>query len=389
MKAKKPFFRFILTVIIWLSSVHYVHAQEDPASVKNMIDKYNKRLESIQQLTSQEEELQGQLSTINRQIFEYDKLVSELKPDIDKITMKMESIQTAIDETNHRIDSRNGLLRNRLKSMYANDNTSLSFIEVLLGSTDFDDFINRIGMLTLIIKQDKQMIDTMTEDKTNLSNLKEELNQQQQILLAKQDTLNNGKAEQEKKVTERAKLLDQLQKKKMNEIDKSQKEAENLASIDATKLTPDAQAQLNAALQKIIVSDGVWDWPVPSSHLITSDFGSRGEEFHAGIDIGAPLGTSIVSVDNGVVLYAGKATGFGNWIVIKHANGLMSVYGHMYGDGIYISVGQEVKRGQIIAVVGDDGQSTGPHLHFAVATGITGNKMDYTDPHPYLNNEHL
>ncbi|UJF35750.1 murein hydrolase activator EnvC family protein [Paenibacillus hexagrammi] len=390
MNAKKTLCSLLIASTIALTSVPVpsTFAEPEPAAVKQMIDDYNQRLAAIQQLSDQEDQLQGQLSTINRQIFEYDQLEKELQPDIDAVTQQIQSTQTEIDNKKNSMDERNLLVKNRLVSMYTEEAASVSFLEVLLGSANFGDFINRLGMLTMIFRQDKQMIDTLAEDKQSLTTMKEELDSQQKALLDKMSMLNQAKADQEDKVQERMNLLSQLQQEKRSEVDATQQEAENLAAIDE-ELTPDVQAALKEALQKNIVSEGNWDWPVPDSHTITSDFGARGQEFHAGIDIGAPLGTSIVAVDSGIVLYAGKATGFGNWIVIKHANGLMSVYGHMYGDGIFVKVGQEVQRGQLIAVVGSDGQSTGPHLHFAVATGITGNKMDYIDPRPYLNNEHL
>jgi murein DD-endopeptidase MepM/ murein hydrolase activator NlpD len=385
----KKIFISIIALLVFLSSFNIVYADvNSDLKVKDLIDSYNHRLTVIQQLQGQETALQGQLSAINRQVFEYDKLAKELQPAIDKVTSNMKSIQKSIADTQKTIDSRNNLFKNRLSTMYSSGNISVSYMEVLLASTDFSDFINRITMLTMIIRQDKQTIDTMTEEKAKLSSMNVELQQQQNLLLVQQNTLHAAKAEQEKIIKDRLTILDQLQQQSHNEVGIAQKEAEDLSTIDA-QLTPDVEAQLKATLEKKITSDGVWDWPVPSSHLVTSDFGPRGNGFHAGIDIGAPIGTSIVAVDNGVVLYSGTASGFGHWVVIKHSDGLMSVYGHMYGDGIFVSVGQEVKRGQVIAVVGADGQSTGPHLHFAVATGITGNQMNYIDPRPFLNNEHL
>jgi len=394
MKTTTRLFQLMLVVMLVFSSFHHVYADDDSATatatvqVQQMIDDYNKRLTSIQQLTDQQDQLQGQLATMNRQIYEYDQMTTELQPEIDQLNTKMAQLQTSIDQTNHSIDARNGLVKSRLVNMYTSESTTVSVMQVLLGSADFADFINRISMLTLIFKQDKQIIDTMTDDKTQLSNLKDELTQQQQALLAKQTALAKSKADQQKLVDERVQLLNQLQQQKVSEVDQSQKDAEDLAAVDA-QLAPDVAAQLQNVLQRKIASEGTWAWPVPTSHVVTSDYGPRGSDFHAGIDIGAPLGTPITAVDSGIVLYAGKANGFGNWVVIKHANGLMSVYGHMYGDGIFVKVGQEVQKGQEIAVVGSDGESTGPHLHFGVATGITGNKMDYIDPRPYLNNERL
>ncbi|OPH57827.1 hypothetical protein BC351_04845 [Paenibacillus ferrarius] len=384
MKSKKLV--FVAAMLIMFSNFNYVHATDVP--VQDLIASYNQRLQVIQSLNGQQTEIQSQLTSINRQVFEYDKLASELQPEIDKMKIQKDSLQKNIANVQKDIDTRDQLLKNRLSYIYTSGNISASYMDVLLGSSSFSDFINRINMLIMVLSQDKQIIDAKTDDKTNLTKMNEELEQQQSLLEAQQNTLNAAKAEQEKKIADRLTLLKQLQQQSLNEVDSAQKDAENLSVVDS-ELAPEVKEQLKAALDKIIQSDGIWDWPVPASHTITSDFGSRGEEFHAGIDIGAPIGTSIVAVDNGIVLYAGKANGFGNWVVIKHTNGLMSVYGHMYGDGIYVSVGQEVNRGQVIAVVGNDGQSTGPHLHFAVAAGITGNQMNYIDPRPYLDNQHL
>nr|WP_236588308.1 M23 family metallopeptidase [Tumebacillus amylolyticus] len=109
-----------------------------------------------------------------------------------------------------------------------------------------------------------------------------------------------------------------------------------------------------------------------------------GGEFHKGIDIGAPVGTPITAVADGTVWQAGTASGFGHWIVILHDNGVMSVYGHMFSSGVYVSAGQRVQQGQVIGATGNDGESTGPHLHFAIANGVSGGRMNYINPMGYL-----
>ncbi|WP_336770219.1 peptidoglycan DD-metalloendopeptidase family protein [Bacillus bombysepticus] len=125
------------------------------------------------------------------------------------------------------------------------------------------------------------------------------------------------------------------------------------------------------------------------SYRISSPYGYRSDPFtgerwfHNGMDYAAPVSTPIYAAADGEVLYSGKASGFGHWIVIAHNNGLYTIYGHMYGDQLYAKVGQKVKRGQHIAGVGSDGQSTGPHLHFSVANGFSGSKFSYVDPRNY------
>ena len=101
---------------------------------------------------------------------------------------------------------------------------------------------------------------------------------------------------------------------------------------------------------------------------------------HKGIDLAGPLGSPILAVGAGVVLEARPASGFGNWVVIRHRNGDVSIYGHM--RYFYVHPGQHVTAGQRIALVGDEGQSTGPHLHFEVHRG--GLPGPAIDPVPWL-----
>ena len=102
----------------------------------------------------------------------------------------------------------------------------------------------------------------------------------------------------------------------------------------------------------------------PSVGHFTSGFGERWGRFHNGIDIANNIGTPIYAVMDGTVINAGPAQGFGNWVVIKHAGGEVSVYGHMRDYNV--TVGQQVRAGEQIAKIGNEGQSTGPHLHFEI-----------------------
>jgi murein DD-endopeptidase MepM/ murein hydrolase activator NlpD len=103
---------------------------------------------------------------------------------------------------------------------------------------------------------------------------------------------------------------------------------------------------------------------------ISSGFGSRvdpftgGEEFHEGIDFAAPEGTGIRAVAAGVVTWAGARGGYGNMVQIDHGNGYATRYGH--ADKVLVHVGETVQRGDVVALVGDTGRSTGPHVHFEV-----------------------
>jgi murein DD-endopeptidase MepM/ murein hydrolase activator NlpD len=106
-------------------------------------------------------------------------------------------------------------------------------------------------------------------------------------------------------------------------------------------------------------------WPVPNFYRVSSAFGKRGGRHHDGIDIPAPKGTPIVSVDNGVVVYSDNGIrGYGNMIVVAHSDDIFTVYAHNRKNNV--SKGDRVSKGEKIAEIGNTGRSTGPHLHFEI-----------------------
>jgi murein DD-endopeptidase MepM/ murein hydrolase activator NlpD len=110
------------------------------------------------------------------------------------------------------------------------------------------------------------------------------------------------------------------------------------------------------------------DWPVRG--WVTSPFGSRispitGKmQFHEGMDIAAQIGTPVFATADGVVIKAGFEASYGDMVELSHGYGLKTIFGH--NSRLNVKPGQHVKRGDIIAYVGDTGSSTGPHLHYEV-----------------------
>jgi murein DD-endopeptidase MepM/ murein hydrolase activator NlpD len=113
----------------------------------------------------------------------------------------------------------------------------------------------------------------------------------------------------------------------------------------------------------------------PIEGELTSDFGWRKDPFtgqrawHNGVDIAAAEGTPVKSWQDGNVVFSGKMHGYGNLVVVEHADGIKSLYGHNKANSV--AVGQAVKAGQVIAQVGQTGRATGPHLHFEVRVNDT------------------
>lgn len=122
-----------------------------------------------------------------------------------------------------------------------------------------------------------------------------------------------------------------------------------------------------APVQPGSIAPGTTGFVLPARGVFTSGFGSRWGTFHNGIDIAGPIGTPIYAVADGTVVDAGPAQGFGLWVRIRHDDGSITVYGHMYD--FFVSVGERVPAGMQIARMGNRGDSTGPHLHFEVIVG--------------------
>lgn len=111
-------------------------------------------------------------------------------------------------------------------------------------------------------------------------------------------------------------------------------------------------------------------WPLSTRGVITSYWGDGRN--HGGIDIGVPSGTSVIAVKGGTVVEEGYRSDYGYYIVIDHGNGVKTKYAHNKANSV--SVGQYVSAGQVIALSGNSGRSTGPHLHFEVI--INGNRVN-------------
>ncbi len=130
-------------------------------------------------------------------------------------------------------------------------------------------------------------------------------------------------------------------------------------------------AQREARLQQPL-------YVMPTKGIFTSNFGYRWGVLHAGIDLANSIGTPIYAVSDGVVIDAGPTAGYGAWVKLRHADGTVTLYGHV--NTTLVSVGQRVMAGDQIATMGNRGNSTGPHLHFEVLQGGT----ERIDPVPWL-----
>jgi murein DD-endopeptidase MepM/ murein hydrolase activator NlpD len=178
------------------------------------------------------------------------------------------------------------------------------------------------------------------------------------LLRAQSSTLTEGEA---------ADRLQEMVASRAQREDAEVAAAQVQAAADQAARDAAAAAAAEAARPEVVL-------PVTGARL-TSGFGARWGTMHAGIDLAAPMLTPEYAAMDGVVLKAGAASGYGLAVYVQHQNGDVTVYGHM--DSILVAEGQVVRAGDTIALLGNRGQSTGPHLHFEVHLGgMDGTKVD-------------
>ncbi len=163
--------------------------------------------------------------------------------------------------------------------------------------------------------------------------------------------------------------LHQPQEMAARSIEKKEINTQKMASISGTR--PGVRPTPLDADSRFIM---------PSTGRLTSSYGMRWGKLHAGIDVAAPIGTPVVAVQKGIVIAAGLnavGNGYGNGIDIRHEDGSISRYAH--AEKILVRVGQPVKQGETIMLMGCSGHCTGPHVHFEIRVADKP-----VDPRPYL-----
>ncbi|MBP2626999.1 MAG: Peptidase [Firmicutes bacterium] len=153
----------------------------------------------------------------------------------------------------------------------------------------------------------------------------------------------------------------------------------NEAPLPATASLPTSTPITPKPTANLAITPSIW----PAQGTVTSGFGWRispfgdGNELHPGIDIAYTMGAPIVATADGEIVVSGPAGGYGNLVQIDHGNSIATLYGH--NSQLAVTVGQQVKKGQVIAYAGSTGKSTGPHVHYEVRVNNTP-----IDPMKYL-----
>ncbi len=312
----------------------------------------------------------AQLDDLNDKLY-------EAKLDVDKTTidlvMKEQELKKIEEELNEKLE----ILNTRIASMYKNNNGN--FLEVLLKAEDFIELVSRLKLMTLLARQDADILNEIKDKKTANLNIKK--------------AILDLREQQEERKEDISRLVEQAEKKQ-HEIQGIYDEKSDLlartradknALIAMEKELEIEEAEITRILESYKYGNAPGSkfmWPTPGR--IKSGFGMRnhpifgGLRFHAGIDIIAPNGTLVKAADGGEVIDAGYNQGYGYSVLVYHGGGFATRYAHL--SRILVSVGQTVGRAQVIGLVGSTGWSTGPHLHFEVRiNGAAQNPFEYLE----------
>lgn len=287
----------------------------------------------------------------------------EVKGQLDSVEDKISDNTELLKKTEADLKVKNKKLQQRVRDIYING--QISYVDVLFGAKDFADLMTRMDVLKRIIKHDYDLIMKVKEEKATVENTRAQLEKDKAEAEVLVTDAQAKKAKVEDKESEQQVLLDQA----IYDRDTSERMYEEIMAASQEVANMIRRSQMSSAgYSGAPAGAGGMIWPI--SGPITSEFGWRTHpifgtaRFHSGLDIGGDYGMPIYAAAGGTVIYAGWISGYGNAVIIDHGGGVTTLYGH--NDSLNVSEGENVAQGQVIAMCGSTGNSTGPHCHFEV-----------------------
>lgn len=365
---------FILIVILMITSVSF--ANDEIKRKERELEELNAKIEELDASISQNKNMQNEtnqkIKNVMGSIKALEGEIKTLNSDIEITEASIVEKTSELEAAEIKIGEKTDLLNDRLRVMYKTG--TIGYVEVLFGAEDFTDLLSRIDMLQKVLVHDQNLIEFLKEQrdiietkKIELETVKVELLDLFTSKLKKQDELTvalNNLVAYQGDLRNDAAALEEMEQQMLEQADQMTTFIKNM-KLAATYV------------------GGEMMWPAPGYYSISSYFGNRlhpiSKEYkmHTGIDIETPRKTPLVAAQTGTVIFANWFAGYGKAIIIDHGGGYATLYGHL--DVINVNVGQVVKKGENIALSGNTGYSTGPHLHFEVR--MNG---DYVDPLTYV-----
>ena len=374
-------------------------------------DRYQQILEKTKENIADQEEY---VNALVSKVQVLDDKIELSHRSINELNGKIQDKQADIDNANKSIENQMNTLRTRLRNIYMAGNAT--DLEIIFGAKSFSDFLDKMELVEALSEYDNNLINSIQGELENISKEKAELEKDMDSLEAEEANLQSDQAELNKILEENKELLAGLYKasdKATNELESGALESEEIEKAIADYYAEKARLEAERAEQEkqnsvanggssngsgsssihdeLEVSPSGFVWPCPGFYYLTSEWNEdRGSYNHGAIDIADAgiMGADVVAAKDGIVIDSyngcyhnwgkdgscGCGGGYGNYAMIAHDGGKMTVYGHLSTTMVY--TGQKVYQGQVIGFVGSTGHSTGPHLHFETRlNGIKYNPM--------------
>jgi murein DD-endopeptidase MepM/ murein hydrolase activator NlpD len=314
----------------------------------------------------------GQLEAVEEELSEHQGELNAIEKRLNVTRQDIERNRQLMAEAERRIADRTVVLNKRVRDIY--EYGQVSYADVLFGSTDFADFTTRYEVLRRVVSADVALINKVKADRELIAEKKAALERDipameklRQEALAKRNVI--AEKRKEKQVV-------------LNKLANEQGSAEQ-AYNELMRASQRIENMLRARKPGGLPSGSTGSYIWPADGVITSNFGWRthpvfgNARLHAGMDIGSDYGSAVIAADGGLVVNSGWISGYGYTVIIEHNGTYSTLYAHC--SELLVNEGQYVRKGQLIAKVGDTGYTTGPNLHFEVR--VNGAPQD---PRGYL-----
>ena len=342
----------------------------------------NELEENINNVTSDIELIQNQLSEELFKLEELNKNILENRQQIELMKAEQEALQDFIktaevelEKVTKKYNKQKDLLEKRLIAMYETKTTT--YLDVLLNSKSLSDFISNYYLIGKIAEADNALLTSVEKTKNNVEALNKALEQKNLKLSESKKKSEKMQIALENMLAIRNAKILELSEEEINLHNKITEYQEQILNIET---------EIRLLAIRTVGSEyigGIMAWPVPGYTRITSSFGMRTHpitgvyKLHTGVDIGAPIGANFIAANDGVVVKAEYNIAYGNMVILDHGGGVTTLYAH--GNSILVELGQVVTKGTPILEVGSTGYSTGPHAHFEVR--VNG---EYKEPLDYI-----
>lgn len=382
--------------------------------------KYQKILDDTKSDIAEKEEYKSALVS---KVQVLDEKIAVTREKISSLNDDIKEKQDAYDKGLSEVEDQFDALANRLRILYMSGNAT--DLEIIFGAKDFSDLIDKMELVKSLANSDKELIseiqtklDELSTKKKSLEADKKDLETQQASLKSDQDEFNKlisdndeilknlyaSNSEAQNSLESAALQSDEIEAK-ISQYYAAQKaaaeraaQASQSSSSSSSSSGSSSSGSSSSGSSSVIVPSGSgFAWPTPGFVSLSSEWFEDREVYnHGGIDIAGAgiMGTPVVAAADGTVVATnsscthnwgksyscGCGGGYGNYVMISHAGGKMTVYGHL--TSLTVSSGQSVSRGQVIGYVGSTGNSTGPHLHYECR--LNGVRYNPMSEYPYM-----